>query len=216
MILCDDQVDPARHKRYVDVWLRAETAGLHRDRAECEREFNRVAADAAGTVIEPCARIALSEWLLYLGYFIEGERALPAAPGRYPGVAQWRAFQQGRLAVSQGIYDEGERAYAAATAGPSPVLADYARLYRGECLEFSGQWPQACKVYEDLSRTASAPDAARRAKFATSRLTGVAKEYKPAFEQTAYYWAKTARRKAGGASTGTTCSCCAVRSLQRI
>ena len=189
LALGDGVANPELISRCADLWTRGEEAGLRRDREECQRQFQRAAVAASGTTLEPCARIALSQWLQYLGWFIEAGQVLPAEKDvRHPAVAQWRAFQQGRLAVSEGIYEEGLVAFNAAATGPSPVIGDYSRFYRAECLEFTGQWATARQAYSDQGRSAAVPDVERKAKFAASRVAAIAKECKPAFGTSAYYW----------------------------
>ncbi len=173
----------------VAAWTGAEQAGLERNASVCRARFSRVAKRCEGSPVAACARVALSEWLQYLGYFIEAEDALAEA-GRVDDAAlrQWRDFQRGRVLVSEGLYARAANQFAAAEAGPPGLLSAYAGLYRGECLEFQGQWPEAVAAYEAIAKTAGNPDLRRKAAFWKYRVTTLAAQYHPAFGSAAAYW----------------------------
>jgi tetratricopeptide (TPR) repeat protein len=184
-----DEIAPETLAAAADTWVAAETAGLGRDHRASTMRFLRAARLGRGTIVDPCARIALSQWLRHLGHFAEAESVLPQRDAiANDAVVQWRDFQLGSLLASEGIYNEAEQAFARATAGPSPLLSDCAWLYRGECLEFQGLWDEAVGAYAELDRTASVPDYRRKARFWRHRVETLAAAYEPAMGTTAAYW----------------------------
>lgn len=175
--------------RVAAAWLAGEQGGLARDHDACAGGFQTAAEAAGSTVLNSCAQIAQSQWLQYLGYFIEAEDALPEADTiSVDAVKQWRDFQLGCVLSAQGIYEDAYEAFVAATQGPSVVYSDVAWLRRGECLEFQGKWDEAVSAYAHLEAFASVPQFRAKARFWAHRVSNLAADYKPSIGVGAVYW----------------------------
>ncbi len=182
----------------VTAWQAGEAAGISGDAPTCAEHFTEVASNAEGTDIALCARVALSQWLRYLGYFVEAERALPpASSSTAAALEQWRSFQQGRLRMSQGSYADAQAAFERAAAGPGALVCAYASLYTGECLEFQGAWDRAGEGYSRLSQACSIPEVRMKAAAWLRRLQGIGAECRPAFGQSAFYWGEDRQTRGG-------------------
>ncbi len=189
-------VSPEPMKAALEAWIAAETAGLSGDMAACSDAFAVAREHLRDTALAPCVAIALSQWLQHLGYFVEAEAALP---GRHTltdeHLLQWHDMQQGRLLMSQGLFGEAADVLARAAGLPTSTIADHALLYRGECLECLGRWPEALSVYSALAHTTDAPEVAAKAAFWGHRLHDLAADYTPAFGKEAFYWGEDRQTK---------------------
>lgn len=181
--------DDGTTARIVKGWNAGEEAGLKRHRGACEEAFREVARLCKNALVKDCAFVVLSQWLHHMGYFIEAEQALPKVKDiTSPSLAQWVAFQRGRVLVSEGLYQAAHEQFGQAVKGPYGLLADHSRLYLGECLEFQGNWTEAVAAYGDAVRISTNPEVKRKAEFWKYRVSTLAKDYQPASDAGVQYW----------------------------
>jgi tetratricopeptide (TPR) repeat protein len=165
-------LSPDLRESVVERWLAAEDAGRRRDYAGCRAGFAAVSQRVKGTALAPVAGIVMAQWLRHMGFFVEAKIALPEPheAEAWPAVAQFAAFERGRVGMSNGLYEAAATEFASAEGGPNPLRGEHARLFRAECLEFSGQRDAAQRLYAGLASEGNVYSAVSRARMALKRL----------------------------------------------